>query len=57
MNLVRQELDRRAFHSALPYFATTQRQDRGKWERFAQFALEKGLIDRPVATGDLYRNP
>ena len=54
---VRQELDRRAFRSVLPYFATTQRQDHGKWERFAQFALEKGLIAHPVAAGDLYRNP
>ena len=46
------EADRRiesdAFKLTLPYYAHDQRMDVERWQRFADFALEYGLIDRAV---------
>ncbi len=54
---VRKELDRRAFQLTLGQFATTQQQSHAKWETFARFAKEQGIIDRIPPTGDLFINP
>ncbi len=46
---VRRELDARAFRDTLPVFATTQVQSLERWKGFADFALERGLIqERPI---------
>ena len=37
-----------AFHLTLPYYASDQRLDAERWQRFADFALRYGLIDKPV---------
>jgi putative hydroxymethylpyrimidine transport system substrate-binding protein len=46
------EADRRmeteAFEATLPYFAKNQENDRSRWEAFADFALEAGLIEKAV---------
>ncbi len=46
------EADRRtetdAFQLTLPYYAADQKLEPGRWQRFADFALRYGLIDRKV---------
>lgn len=37
-----------AFQLTLPYFAHNQLLDRARWQRFADFALEHGLIEKSV---------
>lgn len=42
------ETETQAFERTLPYFAPTQRHDVNRWKVFAAFALEHGLIAKPV---------
>jgi putative hydroxymethylpyrimidine transport system substrate-binding protein len=37
-----------AFKLTLPYYASTQRMDVDRWQKFADFALRYGLIDKKV---------
>jgi len=37
-----------AFKLTLPYYAATQRMDGDRWQKFADFALRYGLIDKKV---------
>jgi putative hydroxymethylpyrimidine transport system substrate-binding protein len=53
---VRKELDERAFRLVRGEFARSQTQSAEKWERFARFAREQGVIERVPATGDLFTN-
>ncbi len=53
---VRKELDEGAFRLTLPVFARTQVQEAARWQAFVDFAVEKGLIERPVPVEDLYVN-
>ena len=53
---VRKDLDTRAFRDTLPVFAKTQRHALEKWQRFAAFALQQGLISKPVAVSELFHN-
>ncbi len=48
------ETETEAFARTLPYFAVTQKSDPQRWKRFADFALENGLIDRPVDVTRLF---
>ncbi len=42
------ELEKKAFDITLPLYAKDQNHDIGRWQRFADFALDYGLIERPV---------
>lgn len=42
------KIERGAFQLTLPYYAHHQTLDVNRWQQFADFALEYGLIDRPV---------
>lgn len=42
------EVERDAFFATLPYFADTQESDLKRWQDFAEFALQSGLIDTEV---------
>jgi putative hydroxymethylpyrimidine transport system substrate-binding protein len=52
------EVDRKteteAFARTLPYFAATQRSELPRWQRFADFSLRHGLIQRPVRVERLF---
>jgi putative hydroxymethylpyrimidine transport system substrate-binding protein len=52
------EADRRtetdAFGLTLPFFASSQASDPARWRRFADFALENGLIDNAIDVGKLF---
>ena len=37
-----------AFARTLPYFAVTQKSDPQRWQRFGDFAVRHGLVDRAV---------
>lgn len=52
----RKDLEELAFRDTLDVFATTQIQSKEKWEAFAKFAFEKGLISKKVKTEDLFIN-
>jgi len=42
------EMEREAFKRTLPVYARTQALDPSRWQRFADFALQYGLIEKPV---------
>jgi putative hydroxymethylpyrimidine transport system substrate-binding protein len=42
------QIETQAFQLTLPYFAHSQQHDPQRWQTFADFALEFGLIDTPV---------
>ena len=42
-----------AFQLTLPYYATRQKLDPKRWQQFADFALQYGLIEKEVAVSDL----
>jgi putative hydroxymethylpyrimidine transport system substrate-binding protein len=42
-----------AFNLTLPYYASTQRMDADRWQKFADFAFQYGLIDKKVDVGNL----
>ena len=50
------ELEALAFRDTLDVFATTQVQSAEKWDAFAKFALEKGLISKTVEAKDCFVN-
>lgn len=50
------ELEELAFRDTLDLFATTQVQAEEKWEAFAKFAYEKGLISKTVKAKDCFIN-
>ena len=50
------ELEELAFRDTLDVFATTQVQSAEKWDAFAKFALEKGLISKTVEAKDCFVN-
>ena len=50
------ELEALAFRDTLDVFATTQVQSVEKWDAFAKFALEKGLISKTVEAKDCFIN-
>ena len=50
---VDQTIERAAFERTQPYFAQTQTIDRERWQAFADFALEHGLITHPVNVATL----
>jgi putative hydroxymethylpyrimidine transport system substrate-binding protein len=50
---VDQAIERVAFERTRPYFARTQTVDQDRWQAFADFALEHGLIERPVQVAAL----
>ena len=45
---VDQDIETAAFEKTRPFFAATQKIDPDRWQVFADFALESGLIQRPV---------
>jgi putative hydroxymethylpyrimidine transport system substrate-binding protein len=53
---IRKELDAKAFEATLPVFANSQTQLLSKWQAFATYALNNGLIDKPVEASDLFQN-
>ena len=50
------ELEELAFRDTLDVFATTQVQSEEKWDAFAKFAYEKGLISKTVKATDCFIN-
>ncbi len=50
------ELEELAFRDTLDVFATTQVQSIEKWDAFAKFAYEKGLISKTVEAKDCFVN-
>ena len=50
------ELEELAFRDTLDLFATTQVQSEEKWDAFAKFAYEKGLISKTVEAKDCFIN-
>ena len=50
------ELEELAFRDTLDLFATTQVQSEEKWEAFAKFAYEQGLISKTVEAKDCFIN-
>jgi len=48
------EVERAAFGLTRPCFATTQRVDAAAWRRFAEFALEAGIVARRVEVEALF---
>ncbi|MBN1141673.1 MAG: ABC transporter substrate-binding protein [Deltaproteobacteria bacterium] len=49
-------LESRAFKLTLPYYAHHQKHDPQRWQRFADFAAQYGLIDKAVITGPLLQS-
>ena len=45
-----------AFKLTLPFYAAPGGSDAVAWQRFADFSLEHGLIEKPVKTADLIHN-
>lgn len=45
-----------AFTLTLPFYATAGGSDATAWQRFADFSLKHGLIEKPVKTADLIHN-
>ena len=52
----RKDLEELAFRDTLDVFATTQVQSVEKWNAFAKFAYEKGLISKTVEATDCFIN-
>ncbi len=52
----RKDLEELAFRDTLDLFATTQVQSAEKWDAFAKFAYEKGLISKTVEAKDCFIN-
>ena len=52
----KKELEELAFRDTLDVFATTQVQSAEKWDAFAKFAYEKGLISKTVEAKDCFIN-
>ena len=52
----RKDLEELAFRDTLDVFATTQVQSAEKWNAFAKFAYEKGLISKKVEATDCFTN-
>ncbi len=52
----RKDLEELAFRDTLDVFATTQIQSEEKWNAFAKFAYEKGLISKTVEAKDCFIN-
>ncbi len=52
----RKDLEELAFRDTLDVFATTQVQSAEKWNAFAKFAYEKGLISKTVEATDCFIN-
>ncbi len=52
----RKDLEELAFRDTLDVFATTQIQSEEKWDAFAKFAYEKGLISKTVKAKDCFIN-
>ena len=52
----RKDLEELAFRDTLDVFATTQIQSAEKWDAFAKFAYEKGLISKTVEAKDCFIN-
>lgn len=50
------ELETLAFNDTLNLFATTQIQEKDKWDAFAKFAFENGLVSKVVKAEDLFIN-
>lgn len=48
-----QKIEADAFELTLPYYANSQKIDVDRWQKFADFALKYGLIDRKVDVSDL----
>lgn len=44
---------RRVFEATLPAFASSQRQDPARWSAFAEFLVERGLLERVPDTAEL----
>jgi putative hydroxymethylpyrimidine transport system substrate-binding protein len=53
---VRKELDTKAFTRVQGQFAQSQEQSAAKWERFARFAQEQGILKAAPASADLFSN-
>ena len=49
-------LESRAFQLTLPYYAHNQKHDSRRWQQFADFAAEYGLIDKSVDTGPILQS-
>jgi len=47
------KIEAEAFQLTLPYYATGQELDQKRWQQFADFALQYGLIDQKVAVADI----
>ena len=47
------ELEREVFRLTLPLYAQSQLLDIARWQRFADFASEFGLIGRPIDVSEL----
>ena len=52
----RKDLEELAFRDTLDVFATTQVQSAEKWNAFAKFAYEKGLISKTIEAKDCFIN-
>ena len=52
----RKDLEELAFRDTLDVFATTQVQSAEKWDAFAKFAYEKGLISKTIEATDCFIN-
>ena len=50
------ELETLAFNDTLDLFATTQIQEKEKWDAFSKFAFENGLVKKVVKAEDLFVN-
>ena len=42
-----------AFQLTLPYYATRQKLDVSRWQQFADFALQYGLIEKKADVADI----
>ncbi len=47
------EMETKAFRITLPLYAHNQKHDLKRWQRFADFSYQYGLIERPVDTAGL----
>ena len=46
-----------AFKLTLPYFSYSQKHDVSRWQRFADFSIKYGLVERPVDVKAIIYNP
>ena len=47
------KIETAAFHLTLPYYATRQELDVKRWQQFADFALQYGLVEKKVDVTDI----